>query len=165
MDRQRELVRGGMAMSVVCFPTKIGGPEWRFRASNGYVWRLATPEDQPRIEEIWAEQERAIGRQDRPDLFEMPVILTLVAEDHAGVVVEALYAELTVEFVSIGTERSALRTVHEMFRHLRQFCGERSMRLARVNVPRRLAGMVRKFLPGLVQTEDELAQFVFRIKN
>jgi hypothetical protein len=151
--------------SPLCFPTKIDGPEWRFQASNGYVWRMATAGDLPRIQELWANQESRIGAQDKPDLFDLPVLLTLVAENAGGVVVEALYIEAVAEFVSIGTERGALRTVHEMFRHFRDFCGQRKIRLARVNVPRRLARMVGRFLPGLDQTEDQLAQFVFRVRK
>jgi hypothetical protein len=168
VGRKRELVLYGLevnSMSVIAFPKRITGLEWRHRASNGYTWRLALPEDLPRIRELWAAQEAKIGPQDRPDLFEMPVVLTLVAENEHGEVVEALYGEVTIEWTSVGIERAALRTVAELFPYLRKFCGDRTLRLARVNVPRRIAGMMRKFLPSLKQIDEEVAQFVFRIRD
>lgn len=161
MVRERQLVLYGMEVTL----PKIGDYDWRFQTSNGYTWRLARAEELPLIEDLWCVQESVIGKQDKPDLFNIPVVLTLVAENEAGEIVEALYAEAVVEFTSIGAERGALRSVNELFPHLRRFCGDRSLRVARVNVPRGIARMVRKFLPGLVQLDEELSQFVFRIRD
>jgi hypothetical protein len=137
--------------------------QWRLRTSNGYVWRLARIEDLLRVHQMWFEQEQRVGKAARLDLMKMPAVLTLVAENDAGEIVEALYGEATVEWASIGLERGALETVSELFPALERFCGERSVRLCRVNVPRRLAALVSRFIPGMKRIDREMAQFVFRI--
>lgn len=73
------------------------------RTAGDLVWRLAIPEDQPAIDRIREVSERLLNeKQKSPNLFGAPVMLTLVAEDTAGNVVEALYVEAQVEIVKMG---------------------------------------------------------------
>lgn len=138
-------------------------PAWRYTTSNGYTWRMARPEDLLRVGQVWHEQEQRTGKAARLDLMKMPVVLTLVAENAAGEIVEALYGEATIEWASIGLEKAALETVGEIFPDLARFCGERDVRICRVVAPRRLAKLVSRFLPGMKRIDGDSAHFVFRI--
>lgn len=138
--------------------------DWRLKTSNGYTWRLARLEDMLRVYQLWSEQDARMGDSPRVDLMNMPVVLTLVAENASGEIVEALFGEATFEWISVGLERDALQTVNELFPALERFSAQRSVRVCRVNVPRRLARLVRRFLPGLRHCDEEISQFVFDVR-
>ena len=107
-----------------------------------------------------------MGKQDKPDLFDMPVILTLVCEDdETGEVVEALYAECNVDLTSIGLDIQALKTVREIFPTLHRFFGDKTLRLATVSVPKLIAGVMSRLLPGMTRNDGKLVQFVYRIRD
>lgn len=129
------------------------------------IWRLAVKSDLPRIHELWAEMDRKFGRQDRPDLFAMPVLLTLVAEDENGVVVSALYGECVVDWTMIGANREAGRMVDKLFPYLEHFLLERTIRVARVLVPKRIERHMQKLLPQMRNISESFAQFVYVLRK
>ena len=75
-----------------------------YRKTTGELtWRLATTEDQPAIDRIRETSERLLNEaQKNPDLFAVPIMLVLVAENPIGEIVDALYVEAQVEVVKIG---------------------------------------------------------------
>ncbi len=73
------------------------------------TWRLATPDDLPSIRRLRNISERFMGmpQRDTP-LFSMPVLLTLVAENENGKIVDCLYLEAQVELVKMGCSAESL---------------------------------------------------------
>jgi len=140
------------------------GGKWTKQTSNGLTWRLARESDLLVIGGLLAEMEKRLGKQDRPDFFDDPVVLTLVAEDATGTVVTALYGEMTVELTSIGLHKPSIESVSEIFPDLQQFFGDRFFRVANVFVPRPLARLLHQLLPGCERTSKKLAHFVYRIR-
>jgi hypothetical protein len=143
---------------------RINGGSWTKKTSNGLTWRLATENDLLAIGGLYADMEARLGEQDRPDFFSDPVVLTLVAEDETGTVVSALYGETTIELTSIGLHKPSIETISEIFPDLKQFFADRFYRVANVFVYKPLARLLRKFIPGCVQTKDTLARFTYRIR-
>jgi len=79
------------------------------RNTGRLTWRLAVPEDQPEIDRLREASERLLREvQKKPELFARPVILTLVAEDGIGQIVDALYLEAQVEIVKVGCSETGL---------------------------------------------------------
>jgi hypothetical protein len=72
------------------------------KAENGVTCHLGTLEDLPAIYDLWECRERILGPQDKPMLFARPVVLTLVAEDESGKIVDAVYFEATIDVTKIG---------------------------------------------------------------
>ena len=67
------------------------------------TWRLAVPDDLPAIRRLRNASERFLNQPQRDTpLFSSPVLLTLVAEDEPGRIVDALFVESQVEIVKIG---------------------------------------------------------------
>lgn len=137
---------------------------WRLKASNGITWRLAVIEDMPRLTELWDNMDKRLGKQDRPDLFAMPVVLTLVAEDEHGIIVSGLYGEAVIDFTGIGTDRRAMLTASEIIPTLHEFLLERTIRVVRVLVPKRVAKGMSALLPGLSEITQSFAQFIYQIR-
>ena len=78
------------------------------RCTGSLTWRLATPDDLPRIRRLRNISERFLGMPQRDiPLFSMPVLLTLVAENERGKIVDCLYLETQVEVVKIGCDAGA----------------------------------------------------------
>jgi hypothetical protein len=140
------------------------GGTWKKRTSNGLTWRLAHESDLLAIGGLFAEMEARLGKQDRPDFFSDPVVLTLVAQDETGAVVSALYGEATIELTSIGLNKPSIETVHEIFPDLHQFFSDRFYRIAHVFVHKPIARLLRKLLPNCEPTSKTLAHFVYRIR-
>ncbi len=127
---------------------------------------MATVNDLPEIEALWEALDARLGPQDRPDLFANPVVLTLVAEDARGQIVDAVYGEATIEWTMIGGTRRGAQALPPLVETLKQFCGER-VRYARVLVPRggaedTLARYMARKLPGLIEVGKLYAHFVCR---
>jgi len=73
------------------------------------VWRLAVPADLPSIRRLRNVSERFLGQPQRnPTLFSMPVLLTLVAENERGRIVDCLYLEAQVELVKLACTAESL---------------------------------------------------------
>ena len=73
------------------------------RKTGALTWRLAVPDDLLAIRKLRNISHRLTGEPQRnPRLFSMPVLLTLVAEDETGKVVDCLYVEAIAELVKMG---------------------------------------------------------------
>ena len=78
------------------------------RCTGSLTWRLATPNDLPRIRRLRNISQRFLGMPQRDiPLFSMPVLLTLVAENERGKIVDCLYLETQIEVVKIGCNAGA----------------------------------------------------------
>ena len=79
------------------------------KTTGKLTWRLAVPSDLPAIRRLKNVSERFLGMPQRnPALFSMPVLLTLVAENERGKLVDCLYLEAQVELVKMGCVSSAV---------------------------------------------------------
>lgn len=82
------------------------------KCTGSLRWRLATPDDLPAIRRLRNASQRLTGEPQRnPALFDMPVLLTLVAENQDGKIVDALYLEAQVELVKIGCSPDGLAEI------------------------------------------------------
>lgn len=84
---------------------------WKgYRKCTGKLtWRLATPDDLPRIRRLRNISERFLHqRQSQIGLFSPPVLLTLVAENEHGRIVDALYVQSIVEISKIACTEAGL---------------------------------------------------------
>jgi len=73
------------------------------KVTGRLTWRLAVPNDLPRIRRLKNITERFLQQKQRnPNLFSVPVLLTLVAENSRGRVVDLLYVEAQVEIVKMA---------------------------------------------------------------
>lgn len=136
---------------------------WRQKVGP-LTWRLAVVEDIPSLNELWGAMDKKLGKQDRPDLFAMPVVLTLVAENENGVVVQGIYGEAVIDFTGIGTDRRAMASIGELFPALHEHFFERTIRVIRVLVPKRLAAGMKAMLPGMVELSIKFASFAYTIR-
>lgn len=78
---------------------------WRdYKKTTGELtWRLAVPDDLLAIRKLRIASERFLNQKQRNiPLFSSPILLTLVAEDETGKIVDALYIETQVEIAKIG---------------------------------------------------------------
>ena len=78
---------------------------WKnFRKVTGRLtWRLATPNDLPAIRRLRNVTERFLKQPQRnPQLFSLPVLLSLVAENEHGRIVDLVYVEAHVEVVKVA---------------------------------------------------------------
>ena len=138
---------------------------WRQTTRDGLTWRLAVMDDLPRLRELWAEMDEKLGeKQDKPDLFAMPVLLTLVAEDTSGKLIAAIYGEAVVDWAMIGTDRAAARSIDELWPQLTFFLFERTVRVTRVLVPMRLRRHMARLLPQMRDITQLFAQFSCTIR-
>ena len=79
------------------------------RVTGKLTWRLATPDDLPRIRRIKNVSERFLNqKQKNIPLFDPPVLLTLVAENAEAKIVDCLYIEAQVELVKMGCSPESL---------------------------------------------------------
>lgn len=139
---------------------------WRLPTQEGLTWRLATMNDLPQLRALWAEMDAKLGKQDKPDLFDMPVLLTLVAvDDLTGEIATAIYGECVVDWTMIGTSRRAARTLPQLHPWLALFLFPRKIRLARILVPRRLERHMERMLPGFRNITQQFAQFVGNVRS
>lgn len=82
---------------------------WKdYRKTTGALtWRLAVPDDLLAIRRLRNASERFLNqRQRKIPLFSSPVLLTLVAEDETGRIVDALFVESQVEIIKIGCSQA-----------------------------------------------------------
>ena len=73
------------------------------KVTGRLTWRLATPDDMPAIRRLRNVSERFLHqRQSQIGLFSPPVLLTLVAENAQGKIVDCLYVQSIVEISKIA---------------------------------------------------------------
>jgi hypothetical protein len=83
---------------------KMDAGFWKnYRRTTGKLtWRLATSDDLPRIRKMRNATERFLRqKQSQIGLFSPPVLLTLVAENEQGNIVDAAYVQAVVELCKI----------------------------------------------------------------
>lgn len=87
---------------------------WRdYRKTTGRLtWRLAVPNDLSAIRRLRNVSERFLQQPQRnPSLFDLPVLLTLVAENERGKLVDCIYVEAQVEIIKMAcTESGAVES-------------------------------------------------------
>ena len=84
---------------------------WRgwTKRTGKLTWRLATPVDLPAIRRLRNVSERFFGQPQRdPSLFAMPVLLTFVAENERGKIVDCVYVEAQCELVKMACSPESL---------------------------------------------------------
>lgn len=134
------------------------------RRVGDLTWRLATVEDIPEILRLWRVTDRLLGPQDKPMLFASPVLLTLVAEDGGGKIVDALYCEAVLDVTKIGCSRAGFDGAEVIVEDLRQWAARRSFRLARIAIPRALIGAMESVLRRFgFACADEFSHWVRRL--
>jgi hypothetical protein len=138
--------------------------EWRAE-SHGLTWRVALPEDMPAIDELWRLKGRVIGNDRRPDLFEFPVILTIVAEDSAGKIVDGAFIECIVDITKLGASRRGFESLLGISNHLAGFVAGRKMRFAYAIFPiwlvKRMAPLLEK--AGFVERDIVQSHWARRV--
>jgi hypothetical protein len=105
---------------------------WKdYRKTTGKLtWRLAVPDDLPAIRRLRNVTERFLQQPQRnPQLFGLPVLLTLVAVNERGTIVDLVYIEAQVEVVkmactAVGFEES-MALDEDLSKWLRE-CGFRT---------------------------------------
>lgn len=105
------------------------------------------------------------GKQDRPNLFKMPVLLVLVAVDNVtGVIDSAAYAECVADWTMIGTSRRASRTIDKLHPYLAMFLFGTPIRVTRILIPKRLEKHMARMMPQMRNITHSFAQFVCNIR-
>jgi hypothetical protein len=97
MERGREFSFGGLEMN----PNEFWNG-WTQKTGT-LSWRLAGTDDLPAIRKLMNATQRLTGEVQRnPRLFSMPTLLTLVAQNEDGKIVDCLYVEAQVEIVRMA---------------------------------------------------------------
>lgn len=111
--------------------------EWR-RTSEGLTWRIALPSDAGAIERMWDAKARVLGSKcDLPDLFAPPVILTLVAEDERGHVVDGAFLEAVIDVTKLGARPGGFKSLAGVADELAYFVRSRKFRRVTAAMPRK----------------------------
>jgi hypothetical protein len=88
--------------------------DWTLNTGK-YTWRLATSNDTFRIDDLRKRTELLTGEKQRdPNLFAMPVLLALVAQDKDGNVVDCLYVEVNAELVKMSCDPDSFKEVAKL---------------------------------------------------
>lgn len=119
------------------------------RTYSGLTWRLATLDDLPAILKLWKAKERFLGcAQDLAPLFSRPTLITLVAEDADGNIVDGLVAEAHIDITKLGVSRTGFESTIAVADDIADWLKERGFRMASIVVPKslssRMAGVLTK---------------------
>lgn len=113
--------------------------EWR-READGLTWRVALPEDKPAIERMWRVKERLLGvKYGLPDLFAPPVILTLIAENERGWIVDGVFFECVADVTKLSGNPRGFRSLTAIEHDLASFLALRGFRRVTAAMPRRVS--------------------------
>ncbi|MGP8269104.1 MAG: hypothetical protein ACLQLH_03475 [Terracidiphilus sp.] len=138
--------------------------EWRAE-SHGLTWRVALPGDMPAIERIWKAKGKLVGNDSRPDLFAFPVVLTVVAEDERGRIVDGAFLECVVDITKLGASRRGFKSLMGISRFLAGFVASRKMRMVYAIMPfwisRKMAPLLEKH--GFEERDVILSHWAHRI--
>jgi hypothetical protein len=122
--------------------------DWR-RESEGLSWRVALPSDLPAIERMWEAKARIIGvKHELPDLFASPVVLTLVAEDARGRIVDGAFFEAVIDVTKLGAKPGGFRSLTRIASELAGFFRSRTFRRVTAAMPEKVS---EKMGAGLAQ--------------
>lgn len=92
-------------------------------------------------------------------------MLTLVAEDSSGKIVDALYCEAVLDVTKIGCSRGGFEGAEVVVEDLRAWAKRRSFRLARIAVPKVIASRMAKTLErfGFVDADSWFSHWVRKL--
>ncbi len=122
--------------------------EWR-RESEGLVWRAALPADLSAIKRVWKAKARILGvKCTMPDLFAWPVILTLVAEDQRGRIVDGVFLEASVDVTKLGANPNGFASLGGLADELAHFVSTRKIRRITAAMPESVS---EKMAGGLIK--------------
>lgn len=132
----------------------------------GLTWRIAFPEDMPEIESIIGKMEAKYGAQDRPNLFSVPVLITLVCRDTDGRIVDGLYVEAIAEIVKFGTNRAAFSAYEKLLPHIGGLLAARGFRIAQMATLKRWASVMALPLTmlGFSRTDGRFAYWTRKVR-
>jgi hypothetical protein len=109
--------------------------EWRAE-SDGLVWRIAVAEDAGVIARMWEAKARLLGAKcSLPDLFASPVVLTLVAEDERGRVVDGAFFEAVIDCTKLSGRPGGFQSLTGIAGELGAFFQSRTFRRATAAMP------------------------------
>jgi len=114
---------------------------WKgYRKTTGNLtWRLATKDDLPAMLKIRAVTERFLHqKQKKPPLFYKPVLLTLVAEDRRGKIVDVVYVESQVEVCKMGCTSAGFKEFSGVAEDLTSWLREVGFNRAVINAQRQI---------------------------
>jgi hypothetical protein len=134
--------------------------------SHGLTWSIARPEDIPALHRLLDSAHVKMGAQERPDWFEFPVVLTLVAKNLDGIIVDGLYVEFEAYIRKIGLNRQGMLSAEALVPMLGSFLVSRKIRIGRVAVPGRLSKIMRASMErmGLTDVTDKFSHWVMKLR-
>jgi hypothetical protein len=145
----------------------MDGQEWRdWRVEHsGLTWRVAEKSDSSAIESMLLASDKRMGEQDRPDLFDSPVLITLVAEDGSGAIVDGLYIELVADITKLTANRAGFDAWPHLMPPITGLLKARKIRLAQMFVIERWSKVMGKHLKamGFSPTAARFASWVRRV--
>lgn len=110
---------------------------WRV-ASNGLLWRVALPEDREAINAVCDDMERRTSQEaNRVDPFASPVMLTLVAEDECGLIVDVVTVEALAHISKLSANRQGFASFPDLLPDVRAFLMAKGFTVATMSVPKR----------------------------
>ena len=120
------------------------------RCTGELLWRAAEPRDLPAIRRLWNVTERFTGvPQRKPSLFELPVLLALVAENEHGKIVDALYIEAQVELIKVSCTKAGFEESDRLQEDLAPWLRSLGFRTALATTPERFK---ERMTPGLIRS-------------
>lgn len=119
--------------------------DWRVE-HEGLVWRVALPRDSEGMLRLLERVEQRFGPVDRPDPFSPPVLVTIVAENELGEIVDGLYVELVAEIVKFSDSRRAFSAYPLLLPHIGALLQARKVRIAQMFVRTRWERVMRPAL-------------------
>lgn len=134
--------------------------------SNGLRWRIAEEKDLPALTFLLDAAGQMMGPQERPDFFAFPVVLTLVAENTDGLIVDGLYVEFEACIRKIGLNRQGMISAEALVPMLASFIVSRKVRIVRVTVPKRLAKIMRASMErmGMIDVTEKFSHWVRKLR-
>jgi hypothetical protein len=142
--------------------------DWRSWSldSEGLHWRIALPEDIPALTRLLDSAHMMMGAQERPDFFAFPVVLTLVAENLDGIIVDGLYVEFEAYIRKIGLNRQGMLSAEALVPMLGSFLISRKIRIGRVAVPGRLSKIMRASMErmGLTDVTEKFSHWAMKLR-
>lgn len=138
---------------------------WRLE-HNGLTWRAALPKDVGWINDVIDDTEQHLrADQDRPDPFAFPILLTLVAEDAEGRIVDALEIELVADIRKLGLDRRSFSAWEKLLPVIGQFLQERRVRVAHISTRKRWARLMAPALRamGFETTDGKITHWLRKV--
>jgi hypothetical protein len=144
----------------------VSWQEWRLSV-DGLTWRVAGKEDAEAIADVLLLESRKHGPADIPNLFDKPVLLTLVAEDENGVIVDGVYIEAVAEVIKFATDRRAFAAHDALLPVIGGFLQERGLRIAQMTTLKRWANAMAPALErlGFKRQDGKYSLWVRRVAD